>query len=102
MLNQTTKLPATVIAAGVEVLAAHADDASPEELVEAIYRAMSAAETVTIVEVPSEQVRDAVLKDKAQSAGRMFGRFLNRVADYGRDEPASSRGKPKGPRDSVD
>jgi len=74
MSKQPSKLPTTVINAGLEVLASHPDDTSAEELEEAIYRAMGAAETVTIVEVPSEQVRDAVLKDNARSAGRMFGR----------------------------
>lgn len=48
------------MAAGIKVLSADPDDASSEVLVEAIYRAMGAAETVTIVEVPAGQVRDAV------------------------------------------
>lgn len=95
MVQSTTTLPDNVIAAGVDVLAAHPGDAAPEELVVAIYRAMGAAETVTIVEVPSEQVRDAVLKDKARSAGRMFGRLMNNIAEYGRDEPEPRGDKPK-------
>jgi hypothetical protein len=95
-LNSTASLPVQVIAAGVDVLASYPDDGPAEGLVAAIYKAMSAAHIVPVIEMSKDEAEEAALKNRAQSAGRMFGRLLNKVADYGRDEPASGGDKPKG------